>query len=140
MKKIPWLSLILLLTAYSTLSWSLYRTTAPWLVWLVVVFLSLGQALLLTTFSRGFRIFIKKWLQSDIGYFSVISLGAFSIAVFLVWFHVFEFFLLVVGAEILARLDLQSAGFDEWQALGVLTFISCFGLAVGWTARVMFNV
>jgi len=128
-------SLTLLLAAYSVFSWFLYRITAPRLVWILVALFALFQALLLTTFSQGFRVFLKRWLESDLGYFSVVIISAFSLSLALVWYHVFEYFLVVAAAEVLARLDLQNAGMNQWKALLVLTGISALGLAVGWTAR-----
>jgi hypothetical protein len=113
------------------LSWFLYQTTAPWIVWVLALVFAIVQASLLTTLSEGLRRFISKWLKSDIGYFSIIALGAFSITIILVWFHVFEYFLMVVGAELLVRLDLQNAGLNRWQSLGVLTITSVVGLSVG---------
>jgi len=93
------------------------------------------QASLLTTFSKGFRTFLTKWLQSDLGYFSMVLLGAISIAFVLVWYHIFEYALVVIGTEILSRIDLQTAGFNEWQALGILFFVSILGLATSWVAH-----
>jgi hypothetical protein len=138
-KKIPWLSLGLLLLAYSTFSWFLYSSTAPWLLWLAALIFALLQAVLLTTFSKGFRLFFRRWLRSDIGYFSVILISAFSVTVILVWFNIFEYFLAVVGAEILSRMDLQNAKYNEWEALAILTSISVLGLAVGLIARYVIN-
>lgn len=132
--RIPWLSLLLLLAAYTSLSWYLYRSTETWLVWLAALGFALLQSLLLTTLAEGFRRFLSNWLKSDIGYFSMVALGAFSVVVVLVWIHVFEYVLMLVGAEVLARLDLQMANFNQWQALGILTLISIVGLSVGWTA------
>jgi len=128
-------SMTLLLVAYIVFSWFLYRITAPRLVWVLVALFALFQALLLTTFSNGFRRFLKSWLESDLGYFSVVIVSAFSLSLALVWYHVFEYFLLVAAAEMLARLDLQHAGLNQWKALFFLTFTSALGLAVGWTAR-----
>ncbi len=127
----PVFSTILLLVTYIMLSWFLYQTTAPWLVWVLALVFAIVQASLLTTLSEGLRRFISNWLKSDIGYFSIIALGAFSITIILVWFHVFEYFLMVVGAELLARLDLQNAGLNRWQSLGVLTITSIVGLSAG---------
>ncbi|MDX2213112.1 MAG: hypothetical protein SFY66_07470 [Oculatellaceae cyanobacterium bins.114] len=135
MKRIPWFSLSLLLIAYSSFSWLLYQSTATWLVWVIALSFALTQALLLTAFLQGFRFFVRSWLKSDIGYFSVIALSAFSIAGVLVWIHVFEYVLMLVAAEILARMDLQNAGFNQWQALGLLTLASILGLSVGYTAQ-----
>lgn len=131
-KSFPVISLALLVAAYSTLSWWLYQTTAPWAVWAFVSLFAVFQALLLTTLSDGLRLFIRKWLKSDIGYFSVVALGAFSITIILTWFHIFEYVLMILGAELLARLELQTAGVKQWQMLGLLTAMSFLGLGVGW--------
>ncbi|MBD1914128.1 MULTISPECIES: hypothetical protein [unclassified Leptolyngbya] len=128
-------SMVLLMSAYSVLSWFLYRITAPRFVWILVAVFALFQALLLTTFSRGFRTFLKNWLESDLGYFSVVMVAAFSVTLALMWYHVFEYFVLVAAAEVLARLDLQNAGLNQWQALLFMTLTSALGLAVGWSAR-----
>jgi hypothetical protein len=117
--------------SYGCFSWFLYQTTASWIVWLALLTFALVQALLFTTFSEGFKNFISGWLSSDIGYFSVIALGAFSITLVLMWFHVFEYVAMVLGSEILARLDLQNIGCNKWQALVLLTSVSVIGLLLG---------
>ncbi|NJN87604.1 MAG: hypothetical protein HC881_16460 [Leptolyngbyaceae cyanobacterium SL_7_1] len=132
MKRVPWVSLTLLFTAYITCSWFLYRTTQPWIVGAGMVSFAIIQASLLTTFSKGFRTFLNKWLQSDLGYFSMVLLGAISIAFILVWYHTFEYALVVIGTEVLSRIDLQVAGFNNWQALAILFFVSILGLATSW--------
>lgn len=131
MKRTPWLSLNLLLVAYGCFSWFLYQSTAPWIVWLALFIFALVQALLFTTFSEGFKDFISDWLRSDIGYFSVIALGAFSVTLILMWLHAFEYVAMVLGAEILARLDLQTIGCNKWQSLALLTSVSVLGLLIG---------
>jgi len=133
-KKFPFASLLLLLTAYGTFSWFLYQSTAPWSVWVGMAVFALAQALLLTALSRGLRSAIRGWLKSDIGYFSVVLIGAFSIALVLVWFNVFEYILLVMATEVLARFDLQTIGLNRWQSLVVLTIVSLLGLSIGWVA------
>jgi hypothetical protein len=138
-KRLPFFSLLLLLAAYCSFSWFMFtwfrENSQPiWPVWVMVIFFALAQALLLTAFAQGFRSFMSSWLKSDIGYFSMIALGAFSITVILVWIHVFEYILMLVGAEVLARLNLQHAGCDKWLSLIILTVVSLGGLAIGWEA------
>lgn len=130
-----WVSLPLLLAAYTSFSWFLYQNTENWVAWALAMVFAIVQALLLTAWSRGLRRFFRNWLQSSLGYFSLVLLGAMSIAVILVWYHVFEYILVVVAAEILARLDLQQAKLSRWQSLGILTVISVLGLSIGWTAE-----
>ncbi len=135
MKKFPVVSLLLLLSAYGTFSWFLYQSTAPWIVWLVVTTIALTEALLLTTLSQGLRAAIRSWLKSDVGYFSVVLIGAFSSVLVLVWNHVFEYIFLILAAEMLARLDLQMAGLNRWQSLVVLSIVSLSGLVIGWVVN-----
>jgi hypothetical protein len=143
MKKVPWLSLSILFSAYATFSWFLthwfsqnLRTAwfGEWAVWAFVLFCTLMQALLLTTLFDGVKRFFRRWLKSDVGYFSLIIIGALSVTAAMVWFKMFGYFLVLVSSEILARLDLQNAKLNRWQSLGVLTAISIMGLAAGWCA------
>jgi hypothetical protein len=141
-KNVPWLSLGILFSAYATFSWFLTHWVvsqastawAVWSVWAIVLFFTLLQALLLTTLFDGVKLFFRRWLKSDIGYFSLIMLGSLSITAALVWFRMFGYVLVLVSAEILARLDLQNAKLNRWQSLAVLTLVSISGLAVGWSA------
>lgn len=135
LKKLPWLSLALLLAAYTTLSWLLYRLNVTWQLWAIVLGLALTQAFLLTTFSRGVQRFLEKWLRSDLGYFSVILLVGMLGVFFLAWFHFFGHLLVLLAAEILARLDLRRAGYTRLQALVILVLVSLLGLGVGGTAH-----
>ncbi|MGJ3252603.1 MAG: hypothetical protein ACFE0J_15965 [Elainellaceae cyanobacterium] len=134
MKQSPWLSLALLLAAYSTFSWFLHRSTVTWLVWALAAVFALSQALLLTAFSDGFRLIINSWLRSDAGYFTSVVVAAMLVAIAFVWINIFGYILVLVAAEMLARLDLQNAGLNRTQSLAVLTITSFAGLAVGWTA------
>ena len=131
MKKFPWLALILLLAAYATFSWFLYASNVTWLAWTGVLVFTLAEALLLTTFSKGLRILIRTWLTSDIGYFTTIVCSAFLVAIALVWIRVFSYVLVVLSAELLARLELQQRRCNRWQSFVVLTVVSFTGLGLG---------
>jgi hypothetical protein len=132
----------MLFAAYATFSWFLTHWflnagaawIAVWASWAFVLMLTLLQALLLTTWFDGMKLFFRRWLKSDVGYFSLIIVGALSVTVALVWFRIFGYFLVVVASEVLARLDLQNYSYTRWQALLVLTLVSLLGLAVGWSA------
>lgn len=134
-KRIPWLSLGLLLLAYSTFSWFLYSLTVSWVVWALVIAFALVQALLLTAFADSFRTVIDNWLRSDLGYFASVVIGALFVAFAFVWIRIFSYVLVLVAAEMLARLDLQNAGFNRVQSLLLLTLVSLVGLALGQVAN-----
>lgn len=131
-KFLPWLSLSLLLAAYSTFSWYVYHLTITWVVWLCVIGFAVLQALLLTTFAQGFKAMVGRWLSSDTGYFTTVLSLAFLATTVLVWAHVFGYLITVIAAEVLARLDLQNRGFSRAQSLFILTLVSLTGLVIGW--------
>lgn len=135
-KRLPLLSLAILLAAYTTFSWFLIHSTATWLAWSLVLAFTLLQALLLTTLFDGLKLFIGSWLKSDVGYFTLIIVASLGLTVIMVWFKVFGYFLVLIAAEVLARLDLQNAGYNRVQALLILTLFSLTGLAIGWGATV----
>jgi len=132
-QKIPWLSLLLLLAAYTIFSWFLIRAVGS-LAWLVVAVMAVVQALFLTTWLDGLKRFSRLWLRSDVGYFTLILILALGSTMALVWFRTFGYCLVLVSAELLARLDLQNAGYSRWHALVILVLVSCLGLGLGWTA------
>lgn len=127
----PWLSLSLLFASYSTFSWFLYNATVSWIVWALVIAFALLQSLLLTTFADGLKSVIDRWLQSDVGYFTSVIIGAFLLALALVWTNILGYILVLVASEILARLDLQNIGCNRFQSLLILTSISLLGLLLG---------
>jgi hypothetical protein len=129
---LPWLSLSLLLAAYSTFSWYVYHLTITWIVWVGVIGFAVLQALLLTTFAQGFKAMVGRWLSSDTGYFTSVISFAFLATTILVWIHVFGYVITVIAAEVLARLDLQNRGFNRAQSLVILTLVSLSGLVIGW--------
>jgi hypothetical protein len=133
-KRLPWLSLAILFAAYTTFSWFLIQSTVTWLAWLLVLTFTVLQALLLTTLFDKLKILLGRWLKSDIGYFMLIIVASLGVTVVFLWFRVFGYFLVLIAAEILARLDLQNAGFNRVQALFILSTFSLLGLATGWGA------
>lgn len=131
MKKLPFVSLALLLLAYTTFSWLLYNAEVTWLVWAAFAAFILIQAFLLTTAARKFQQFLERWLKSDLGYFSSILLLGLFVLFALAWFHVFGHVLVLASAELLARIDLRRAGYTRIQALILLLVVSLIGLLLG---------
>lgn len=145
MKKFPWLSLALLLTAYTTFSWFFTHTFAQFLTfsaatllaWGLILSFTLLQALLLTTLFDGLRLMFGRWLRSDVGYFTLIIVLSLSVTIALIGLRVTGYVVVLVAAEVLARLDLQDARFSRLQAFTVLSIISLAGLAIGLMATLL---
>ncbi len=128
------LSSLLLLLAYSSFSWFLSHQALGPVAWAVAIAFTLAQALLLTIQADRSQLALNGWLQSDLGYFSLVIIGAIFIAFAFVWARIFGYVLVVFAAEILVRLDLQLMGFNRAQSLVILMLVSFGGLSVGWVA------
>lgn len=130
-KKLPWVSLALLLVTYSTLGWLLSPFYDPWFVWVMVVvgvlllaaWLSSPWAKITNTFARLFK--------SDTRAFFVIVLAAFLSVVIITWFHVFVQALVVVCASTLFKLDAQTARLSQRQTFWLMAILSLIGLGLG---------
>ena len=139
--KLPWPSLSILGISYISFAASLPTLTLTGSIeldreaialWVLAILLALSFAGLLTAPLRQLKKSIVKGFQSDLGLFlAVVTLGFFSVLV-LSRIHLFYqgFILLCAGA--LARVDLQTLGFSEWQAFLVLASTSGAGLVLGW--------
>jgi len=141
-KKLPWLSLALLLATYATFSWYFTHTFAKvltfsisaYLAWGLVLGFTLLEALLLTTQFDGLKAMVGRWLRSDLGYFTLIFAASLGGTLAFIWANVTGYFVVLIAAEILARLDLQNARFSRFQSFVILTVISIVGLVVGLVA------
>jgi hypothetical protein len=121
----------LLFASYSTFSWFLYKETVNWLIWAIVILFACLQALLLTTLADSLKSVIDTWLQSDLGYFTSVIIGALLLAFIFVWANLFGYILVIFASEALARLDLQTLGCNRFQSLVFLTSFSLLGIALG---------
>ena len=131
-KKIPWLSLSLLLLVDINLGWVLYQSAALWWVWLVTISCILLVAEVLASPWALIRTFTNRWLQSDARAFLTIILSAFCAVLILAWFHIAAHLLLLIVAASIARLDLQEADLKDVEAFFILAILSLSGLSIGW--------
>ncbi len=144
LKKLPILSLSLLLVAYISFGWFLSDPRFPELkvfqmsisipmvfaiTWIWIICSAFISPL--TSFNR----FIARWFTSDTVAFMSIFMLAILATIILFWLHVFLYILTIIAAEALARVDVQTAGFENWQAFVILLLVSLTGLFLGWTAR-----
>jgi hypothetical protein len=160
-KRFPWLPLLLLVMAYGSFGWFLASTVGSTelaqivaelplpalLAWLatkpnfarMILLLALGWIWVLTTALMSpltsFSRFVSRWFKSDTVAFLSICLMAGLASVFLLWLNIFLYIITIVASESLARIDLQTAGYAEWQTFWVLAVFSIIGLGIGWEAR-----
>lgn len=130
-KRLPWMSLFLVLISYSTLGWVLSETHTPWFSWIIVV---IGVLLLLLSLNAPLPTvadYSTILLKSSSRSFLVAVFGAFVFFLMVAWFRLFLDTLLIIAAAILARIDFQTSGFKEAQAFVLTSLFSLTGIAGG---------
>ncbi|OLP17194.1 hypothetical protein BST81_17755 [Leptolyngbya sp. 'hensonii'] len=131
-KPAPWISLLLLLIAYSMFGWYLFGPGSIRYTWLVVECLIPLLTILLTVPLNDTGLRFINWTSSS-GFTLILSVFlAFLALTFLVVLRIFIYILLILSTSVLARLDMQMMGLKQWQAFILLLFISFTGLGIGW--------
>ncbi|MBD2532356.1 hypothetical protein H6G97_23365 [Nostoc flagelliforme FACHB-838] len=130
-KRVPWVSLALVLLSYSTLGWVISETRAPLFVWVATVIAILILMVTLTAPWPKMTYYYSVLLQSNTRSFGVAVLAAFLFFIMIAWFRVFLDTLLIVCATILVRIDFQRAGLREGLAFYSTSIFSLGGLALG---------
>lgn len=153
LKKLPWLSLGIVFLAYSAFGWYLTESIPDWAEWLIarsnLLGVSLSEVIIswtilplaatliiilavsLTAPLLWMKIGFGSWVKSDIKAFASILFWAFAVALIFSWIEYFVRLLVLISSAILARLELQNAGYKQWQASVVLTFFCLLGFGVG---------
>lgn len=131
-RKLPWLSASLLLIAYAIFSKLIITTSHLWSSIISAAILGVFLALMLMSpLTNSERILIK-WFRSDtIAFLSLLMLAAFA-SILLNWFKIFVPVIMVLCAEALVRIDLQTAEFSYFASLAVLIIVTWMGLGLGW--------
>ena len=130
-KRVPWVSLALVMLSYSTLGWVISETRVSIFVWLVTVVAILLLIVTLTIPWLKMTYYLNALLKSNTRSFGVAVLAAFLFFIMIAWFRVFLDTLLIISATILVRIDFQKAGLREGLAFCTASIFSLGGLALG---------
>lgn len=122
----------LLLSTYGVFGYSLSSIAPLWSVEAAALGFFLLQLLTLTSFFQNCILILQSWFSKDVINLVMILTAAFFAALSLVWYHIFENLLLVIAAELLARLDFRRTGLTRYQSIAAATLILLIGLAAGW--------
>ncbi len=131
LKRLPWVSLALLLVTYAILGWVISAANVRPFVWLVAaiaVFSLVGFWTTPWSNMANYSVFVFK---SSLRTFAFVILAAFLVFLMIARFSVFLDTLVVIAAIILARIDFQLTGFSRKQAFWTLSIFSLVGLACG---------
>jgi len=147
-KKIPWLSLPLLLLTYGAFGW-IYGSWATELIEqkvflaqlehnlnIIILYLfgDLGILLLAIAFTAPISLItisLNSWLKSDIRGLLSIFIGAFIFTLIVQRVDYFAKSLVLIAAALLLKLDLQLAGCDRWLCSLILTIFCWLGFTGG---------
>lgn len=131
LRKLPWLSISLLLVTYINFGWILAKADVTWWQWGLSGALTLLIAEALASPWSLLRNVLYRWLKSDMRAFISAMVGAFFAVILLTWLHLSAHGILLVASGALVRLDAQRAQLRNWQAFLIMTVISASGLALG---------
>lgn len=101
-------------------------------IWVGVITCILICASLLTSPIKTFKLYVLRWLHSDLGAFMCVIIIAFLVVIAFTWLHIFAKLLLFIAAGTLVRLDIQVLAYQKWQAFTLLVGISGVGFGLGW--------
>ena len=145
LKKIPRLSLPLLLLTYGVEGW-MYGSWVAKLLERGVILTQLNEQtrfgifygiavasilLFLVVFTAPVSLMTISWLKSDTIAFISIFLGAFGFALIVQRVDYFARFLVLAAAASLVKLDLQLVGCNRWLCFLTLTIFCWLGFTVG---------
>ncbi|KYC41842.1 hypothetical protein WA1_17630 [Scytonema hofmannii PCC 7110] len=135
LKRLPWVSLSLLLLTYATYGWLISKAKAPLLVWLLAVTASLLLVGGLTSPLNRVAGYSFVLFKSNLRSFTMTVLASLLFFVMVAWFRVFLDTLVIFAASILARIDFQTSSFSRRQTFWILSTISLIGLGLGAIAQ-----
>ena len=131
-KKLPWLSLALLLAAHIAFGKLLASTTHSLATFGFAIVWTLVLALMFVNPLTGLKHLVFRWFTSDTVAFCALVAGAAFASIVLNWLKIFVPILLVLSAEALARIDLLTAEFNNIQTCTLLIVTAWLGLGLGW--------
>lgn len=122
----------LLFVAYATFGKIVISTAHLWTSLASAAGLGVVLAIILMHPLTSSQKVLAQWFRSDtVAFASLLAVAAFA-SILLNWFKIFLPIIMVLAAEALVRLDLQTAEYTQTQALAILVVVAWLGLAVGW--------
>ena len=132
-RRFPWKSLLLMLSAYVAFGHFLATTTDPNLSLALGLALAFGLTLVFLHPLTFLGKFMRNHFESDAVAFCLLILVAGVTSVLLNWLKVFIPIFMILACEALARIDFSNGYFSE-RSTGIwLTLVSWLGLAIGWS-------
>jgi hypothetical protein len=132
MQKFPWMSICLLLLANVCFGFFLQDYESAKLTWILAIVYIVLECGALSIAWQPVRDFMLLGFKSDVGYTLMAFAGASFVVVMLAWLRIFSYFLLILAAAILLRVDLYTRRTGSAVSFLVLLISSAIGLALSW--------
>ena len=132
-RRFPWKSLLLMLSAYVAFGHFLATMTDPNLSLALGLAFAFGLTIVFLHPLTFLGKFMRNHFESDAVAFCLLILVSGVTSVLLNWLRVFVPIFMILACEALARIDFSNGYFSE-RSTGIwLTLISWLGLAIGWS-------
>ena len=130
MKQLPWLSSLLLILAYMGFGAFLHSRHSPDLFWWLAIGYAVLESALLTIVWQPLRNFLLLGFQSDAGYTVMALMSASLAVVFVAWIQIFIYFLVMLAAALLLRVELLIRDVGNSLAFITILVLSLAGLGL----------
>ena len=129
MLKLPWLSMALVMLANIAFVAGLVGPTGPWQGAIAYATIQAG---LVSIIWKPVRNLFLMGFRSDVGYSIMALLSASLAVVIVVWIQTVSYFLVMLAAALLFRVELLTRGLGNVLSFLAIALFSWLGLGLGW--------
>ncbi|NEP63233.1 MAG: hypothetical protein F6K31_41075 [Symploca sp. SIO2G7] len=130
MQKLPWLSSLLLMLACMGFGAFLHSRQSTDMIWWCALGYAVFEAAMLTVMWKPLRNFFLLGFQSDIGYTIMALVIASLVVVIVSWIQIFVYFLVMLAAALLLRIELLMLDVANGLAFVIILVLSLTGLGL----------
>ncbi|MBE9060846.1 hypothetical protein [cf. Phormidesmis sp. LEGE 11477] len=132
MRAVPWLSICLVLLANIAFGSFLHEHQISEFIWMGAIVYIVLQCGALSVGWQPVHQFILLGFKSGIGYSVTALVGASLVVVILVWAQISSYFLVMLAAALLLRIDLYTRKIGVKRSFGIMLIVSLLGLGISW--------
>lgn len=131
MRRFPWLSSCLVVLGHMAFGGFLANRHSSQTVLILAGLYVILQAAILSVAWKPLRSFLLLGFKSDVGYTTMALIGASLAVVMVAWIQIFAYFLMMLAATLLLRVDLLIRNLGNGVSFIVITCMSLSGLVGG---------
>ncbi len=132
MRAFPWLSICLVLLANIAFGSFLHERQIPGPIWSLAVAYIIFQCGVLSICWRPVRNLLLLGFKSDVGYSFMALAGASLAVVVLAWAKISSYFLVMIAAALLMRINLYTRRVGAKRSFAIMVITSLIGLGISW--------